>query len=214
MNIQEKWNFKDIYKTEKEFEGEVKIVREEIIKLSDFKGKLYKNAKNILKYNNITNEISKKTEKISAYSFLQYAQDMANEKNIVRNKKVEILGELISNTTYFVVPELSKMDKEDFDKAMEEEPGLKEYKEDFKDILENKKHVLEDSQEKILATFSSTFGGYSTIFEILTNTEFKYNEIEDSKGKKYPLDESVYSLYLSSADETLRKNAFNEFYVY
>ena len=212
MNIQEKWNFKDIYKTEKEFEEDIKVVREEILKLSNFKGKLYKNAKNILKYNNKTNDISKKIEKISAYAFLQYAQDMSNEKNIVRYKKVEILGELISNTTYFVVPELSKMNKEDFDKILIEEPSLKEYKENFKDILENKKHILEDSQEQILATFSSTFGGYSTIFEILTNTEFKYNDIEDSKGKKYHLDESVYSLYLGSADETLRRNAFNELF--
>lgn len=212
MNIQEKWNFKDIYKTEKEFEEDIKVVREEILKLSNFKGKLYKNAKNILKYNNKTNDISKKIEKISAYAFLQYAQDMSNEKNIVRYKKVEILGELISNTTYFVVPELSKMNKEDFDKILIEEPGLKEYKETFKDILENKKHILEDSQEQILASFSSTFGGYSTIFEILTNTEFKYNDIEDSKGKKYQLDESVYSLYLGSADETLRRNAFNELF--
>ena len=212
MNIQEKWNFKDIYKTEKEFEEDIKVVREEILKLSNFKGKLYKNAKNILKYNNKTNDISKKIEKISAYAFLQYAQDMSNEKNIVRYKKVEILGELISNTTYFVVPELSKMNKEDFGKILIEEPSLKEYKENFKDILENKKHILEDSQEQILASFSSTFGGYSTIFEILTNTEFKYNDIEDSKGKKYHLDESVYSLYLGSADETLRRNAFNELF--
>ncbi len=212
MKIQEEWNFKDIYNTEKEFEEEIKLLKEEISSLTSFQGKLFKNAKNILKLKTKSNEISKKLEKISAYAYLQYAQDMANEKNIVRYKKVEILGELISNTTYFVVPELSKMNKEDFDKIMEEEPVLKEYKESFKDILENKKHILEDSQEQILATFSSTFGGYSNIYEILTNTEFKYNEIEDSKGKKYPLDESIYSLYMASGDEVLRKNAFNEIY--
>lgn len=212
MQIQENWNFKDLYKTEKEFEKDLKDLKVEISKLSDFKGKLYNNAKNILKFKKITTEISKKLEKVSAYAFLQYAQNMTNEKNIIRYKKIEILGELISNTSYFVIPELSKMNKEDFENIMKQEVELKEHKAGFKSILKNKKHILEDSQEQILATFSSTFGGYSHIYEILTNTEFKYNDIEDSKGKKYSLNESLYSLYLTSADEILRKNAFNELF--
>lgn len=212
MDIQINWNFKDIYEKEKEFEEDIKKVRKDIKFLSDFQGKLYNNSKGILEFKNITNEISKKLAKISAYAYLQYAQDMGNNNNVVRYKKVEQLSELISNRTYFVVPELSKMEESDFNRIMKEEPELKEYRLDFEDILENKKHVLEESQEKILSTFSNTFSGYSNIYEILTNTEFKYEEIEDSKGKKYPLDESLYSLYLTSGDEVLRKNAFNGIY--
>lgn len=212
MSIQENWNFKDIYKYEKDFEKDIKILRKEIKSLSRFQGKLFNNAKNILEFKEISDEISMKIEKVGAYAFLHYAQNMQDEKNKIRYKTVELLSELISNTTYFVVPELSKMDKQDFDRMIKEEPNLKEYKQGFVNILEAKKHILEESQEKILATFSSTFGGYSNIYEILTNTEFKYNKIEDSKGKKYPLDEAVYSVYLSSDDEVLRRNAFNEIY--
>lgn len=212
MEIQENWNFKDIFETEKEFEENLKEIKLEIKSLSNFKGELYNNSKNILEFKELTNEISRKLAKVGAYAFLHYSQNMLNYKNVVRYKKVEQLSELVSNTTYFVVPELSKMEESDFERIMKKEPGLKEYKRSFDDILENKKHILEESQEKILATFSSTFCGYSNIYEILTNTEFKYEEIEDSKGKKYPLDESLYSVYLSSDDEILRKNAFTEIY--
>lgn len=212
MDIQVNWNLKDIFKSEKEFEEEIKEVKKEIKLLSEFKGKLYNNAKKILEFKNISNELSKKLEKISGYSYLKYSQDMTNNINIVRYKKVEQLGELISNTIYFVIPELSKMGKDDFDRIMKEEPELKEYKLEFDDILENKKHVLEESQEKILATFSSSFDGYSNIYKILTNTEFKFNTIKDLKGKKYPLNESVYTLYMTSSDEVLRRNAFTEMY--
>lgn len=212
MDIQVNWNLKDIFKSEKEFEEEIKEVKKEIKLLSEFKGKLYNNAKKILEFKNISNELSKKLEKISGYSYLKYSQNMTNNINIVRYKKVEQLGELISNTIYFVIPELSKMGKDDFDRIMKEEPELKEYKLEFDDILENKKHVLEESQEKILANFSSSFDGYSNIYKILTNTEFKFNTIKDSKGKKYPLNESVYTLYMTSSDEVLRRNAFTEMY--
>ena len=212
MSIQENWNLKDLYKTEKEFDDELKQVKQDIMRLSDFKGRLYNNSKVFLEFKNFTNSLNEKMIKILAYSYLNYAQNMLDEKNIIRYKKVEALGELMENVTYFVAPELAKHEKEDFSNMIKEETELKEYGKLFEDIIENKKHVLDESQEQILASFSSAFGGYSNIYEILTNTEFKYNDVEDSKGKKHELTDSTYSLCLGSDDKVLRRNAFNEIY--
>lgn len=212
MSIKEDWNVEDIYKNEAEFEEDLEKIRNLIPKIQEFKGKLYNNSKMILELERLSSYMSEIQGKISGYSYLCYAQNMLDESAIVRYKKVEALFDELSKASYFIVPELSKMDEEDFKKMMEEEPELKEHKLSYDILLENKKHVLEESQEQILATYGQAFGGYSEVYDILTNTEFKYNKIVDKDGNEHELTDSNYSLYLDSEDNVLRRNAFKEIY--
>lgn len=207
----DKWDLTHIFENEKEFETALDEVKKEIESILEYKGKL-NNAKSILSLKKFLNKLALKIEKIGAYSFLNYAQDMSEELNVARYKRVEDLQNYISKITHFIEPELSKLTKKDIDKMFSEEKELLKYKKEFEELLEDKKHILPLKQEEILSMLGSTFSGYSTIYEIFTNTEITFNKIKDSKGKEHELTQSNFSKYLASLDGILRRNAFLEIY--
>lgn len=204
------WKFEDIYEKldedcRKELE-EAKKIGKEIV---DLKGKL-NNYYDILKCLKLETNLSKISEKAGAYTYLKYSQNM---KDIETEKLSITVGNTFSNIEKelsFVTSEILENDDE-FLKKMLDDERFSKYKISLERLFKEKKHILSKKEEKILTAIGSKIS-YSGIYDILTNLEMNYGEIEDSKGEKHTLTDAMYSKYLASEDRTLRKNAYERLY--
>ncbi|MDE6476810.1 MAG: hypothetical protein K2L48_01220, partial [Mycoplasmoidaceae bacterium] len=96
---------------------------------------------------------------------------------------------------------------------------ISEYQRAFDLIFKTKKHILSEKEEKLLTKVSRINGGFERIFDTLTDSDIKFDDATDSKGKKIPLKTVAdVSKYLKNKDRQLRKttwinfnHAFNKF---
>ncbi len=204
------WKFEDIYEKldedcRKELE-EAKNIGKEIV---DLKGKL-NNYDDILKCLKLETNLAKISEKAGAYTYLKYSQNM---KDIETEKLSITVGNTFSNIEKelsFVTSEILENDDEFLEKMLDDERFSK-YKISLERLFKEKKHILSKKEEKILTAIGSKIS-YSGIYDILTNLEMNYGQIEDSKGEKHTLTDAMYSKYLASEDRILRKNAYERLY--
>lgn len=204
------WKFEDIYEKldedcRKELE-DAKNIGKEIVSL---KGKL-NNYDNILKCLKLETSLAKISEKAGSYTYLKYSQNM---KDIETEKLSVTVGNTFSNIEKelsFVTSEILENDDEFLEKMLDDERFSK-YKISLERLFKEKKHILSKKEEKILTALGSKIS-YSGIYDILTNLEMNYGEIEDSKGETHTLTDAMYSKYLASEDRTLRKNAYERLY--
>ena len=59
-----------------------------------------------------------------------------------------------------------------------------------------------------MATLSECIGGAGDVFDMIDAVDIKFEDAVDSKGIKYPLNNSNYSVYTQSGDAALRESAF------
>lgn len=91
-----------------------------------------------------------------------------------------------------------------------DDPQFSTYKQVLTEISNNGKYTLDEVSEKLLADASESLSQPSKIYEVLTNADLKFDDIEDSKGSRMPMSHGLYGAYLMSPDRTLRANAFKE----
>ena len=140
-----------------------------------------------------------------------------SELSITANKNIELKEEInnlsseVINATYFIEPNILKMNYSDIEKFYLKNEKLKEYERYLQEMFRYKEHTLSDIEEKLLANLSKTFGNNYETYELLKDSDmifpnFMVNNIE------YELDNSKYCLYIEEDNREIRKEAFNTIY--
>ncbi len=211
MDEQYNWNLQDIFENEEQFKKEKNEITKILEKIKTYQGTLCKTSDNLYNCYKLYEQALEKFEKVYAYGMLKYDLDMSNQEGIKLYKEVENLETEFSVATSFITPEITYADESEIKKYVSEE-RFKGYARDINDILEKKKHVLSKEEENILANFSETISAPENIFDILTNTEFKFGTLIDENGKEVEMTDSTYTLYLKSKEQNVRIQAFNLMY--
>lgn len=207
-----KWDLTVIFKDEKELESAKAQIKQLLEEIKKYEGKLAESAENITNCYELYEKLEELLEKVYSYCMLSYHQNMANTSRIRLYKEAEMLGVELSTTLSFIEPELTMMEENILKKYLEESPRLQRYKRILNDLIENKKHVLSQEIEKILASFGEVFASSENTYDIFTDTEFKFPEIIDEEGNKLAITHANYSKYLSSKNQEVRKQAFESMY--
>lgn len=204
------WNLTDIFENTRKYEECKKDLNQILEQIKRFQGTL-NCSKNIYDCYNLYEKALEKLEKIYAYGMLTYHLDMANQDSIKLFKEVEGIETNFSMVTAFIVPEITKMDDNELRKIIND-PSLEKYKRIVKEILEEKEHILSESQEKLLANFGEVLNSSKNTYDILTNAEFKFGNLIDENGKTQELTDGTYSRFLRSKDKNVRIQAFDLMY--
>ena len=202
------WNLSDIFKNVTEFENTKKETLDLLEKIQKFQGVLCASSDNLYNCYSLDEKALQNFEKLYAYGMLMYHSDMANQDGIKMYKEVEALSTKFSVATAFITPEITYADETKIREYIKEE-RFKNYRRDIKEILEKKKHVLSKEAENILANYSEIFSAPENTFDTMTNTEFKFGTLKNENGEEVELTDSTYSLYITSKDINVRKQAFN-----
>ena len=206
------WNLEDLFKNEEEFEKEIKLLNEKIENIKQYKGTLKSSSTKIYECYNLYERATEHYEKIYAYGMLRYHLDMGNSDNIKLFKKCEAISTEFERETSFITPEIKNIESNILLKYLDQNENLKRYERQIKEIIREKKHILSDKEEELLANYMEVFSSMENTFDILTNTEFKFGKLVDENGEEIELTDSNYTKYLKSKSEKVRKQAFNLMY--
>ena len=210
--IEEKytWDLSYIYKKDSDWQNDFNKVSKEIKQISNFKGILVSNAKNLLNYLNLSCLLERKLYKLYYYANLKHDQDTTNSKYQEMLGKIKNLINKYEELDAYSNPELMRVDYNLIKDFYKQEPKLKEYEFILENIYRFKKHILDDDTEKLLSSLSKVFDKSAETFEMLTDADMKFGMITDEKEHEVELTESNYRVFLQSKDRNIRKKAFEQ----
>lgn len=200
-----KWDLSSYCKDDKSFLQQYNYLKDHLKDLVAFKGKL-SDENELIKCLKLEEDLSTKLSVLYVYSVLRIREDALNSHNKENLTLVENLANNYSTETSFIDVEVKKYKTIDL-KRLEKTTPYKNY---FKGIIKGRKLILSEKEEKIISKTSDIAGGYSDIFDMFNDGDLKFNDVEDSLGKKHKLNHSNYIELMESKDRTLRKNTLKE----
>ena len=207
--IENTWKVEDIYPNLDVFIEELEAVKKRSKELLKYKDHLM-DASSLYAYLKGYEELSEKLYTLGCYTSLLSDQDGSNAfYQDLKGKANVVITEINAKQAFFEV-ELLKLC--DIDTYFEKEPGLKRYKRFIQDIYRLKPYTLSMEKEELLAGCQNIFSSSERAFYILNDVDTKFENVTDAKGNVLPLTSGSYVDYLESADETLRKSAFENMY--
>ena len=207
-----KWDLEKIYKSYDEWKEDYNLIKEKINTISDYKDKFLNSPEDLYEFMKLLEDISLKVDKLYTYAHLHNDEDTSNTFYQELEGKARDLYIAYSEEISFVEPDMLKFGEDKISSYISEFKELEYFKKDFHDIFRYKDHILSEKEEKLLSTLSNAFSNPEDVFEYLTDTDMKFGFIKDESGEEVELNNSNYSVYLTSRDRRVRKDAFEMMY--
>lgn len=207
-----KWDLTKIYKNDKEFIKDHKVVEDLIRNFSYEANKIIKDAKYLYDIYSTIVDLRRKIENLYVYASLTYYQDVSNTNSI---KNLDLINNLYNEYSLKVSSfdsNLLKIDYKDIEEMYKKENRLLEFKRNFEVKFRYKKHILSEIEEELIAKLQKTFERNNKVFSNLTDSDIDFGFIKDENGKKVALTNTNYSLYIKSTNRKVRESAFKTLY--
>ncbi|MEJ5261205.1 MAG: oligoendopeptidase F [Ignavibacterium sp.] len=211
INEKYKWNLKDIYETDEQWENDFKWIEEQLYKYSNYRGKLTESADKLLECLKLDEEIGIKLERLSLYAMLAKDSDMRISKYHAMDDRVKNLYAKVLSESSFIRPEILSLDEAILQKWIDENNALRLYKHFFDDILRSKPHTLDSDKESILALSSEIAQVPYNTYSIFTNADMKFPFVKDEEGREIQMSHGRYYAAMYSKDREYRKRAFKAY---
>ncbi|MEE8437832.1 MAG: oligoendopeptidase F [Candidatus Neomarinimicrobiota bacterium] len=180
---------------------------------SKYEDNLGKNGLTLLECLQLNDEAGMLLDRLWSYAARKADVDLGNTENQARRQKIRGLYTKLSKATAFIDPEILTISPRKLNKYLKKHAGLKVYKHYFDELSRVQDHVLSKKEEKLLALAGRVTSGASTTYGILTNTDFKWGNIEDEDSNSVEMSGRRYYRYTSSSDRRVRHDAYMEVYV-
>ena len=195
INEEYKWDLTKIFKDNNEFYSCLEETKKLIEEFKKHEGHVMDNAKSLLSTIKDDIEISRRMEKLYSYAHMLCDQDISNNQNQELLSKVMNLYDLAIKNSYFISPEILKVDQNIIDKYLEDE-DLKEFKRYIEKIYRYKEYTLSDEEERLLSKLSKAHGNDETTYSYLTDSDMKLGTIKDEEGNTVELTDTNYGIYI------------------
>ena len=205
------WNLKDIFENEDDMKEAIENLDEYIERIKTYKGKLNNSVDEFYGCYSTLEKAYEVFEKIYGYAMLNYHQDMSNTESIKMFKDAEKLASSLSEAESFISPETSKIENERLEEYLQDERN-KGYEKTVRDIIKDKKHILSEEVEAVLASYQEVFSTAENTYDIFTDTEFDFPSIKDDDGNELEMNSAIYAKYLMDPSKNVRKQAFESMY--
>ena len=207
-----KWDLNFLYKSDDEYNNDIKKISDLIDKLPDYKGKLTNSSENLYNFLKLDEEISIILGNLYVYASCKYNEDVSVSVNGQRQNQLFNIESIYNDKSNFVMPELMKTDYKIIEKYIKENDKLKEFKFDLEMLYRYQKYTLSDKEESLLTKISEQSYKYENNFELITNSLIDFGTIKDEDRNEVELTIGNYSKYIRSKDRRVRKDAFNARY--
>lgn len=205
-----KWDLSKIYSSINNIREDIKNVRNKLTEFSKYKDISY-DENSLYEVINLSMEVSRIISKLEVYASLLCDEDTSINKNIELKEEINNLSSEVIKATYFIEPNILKMNYSDIEKFYLKNEKLKEYERYLQEMFRYKEHTLSDIEEKLLANLSKTFGNNYETYELLKDSDMIFPNFMVN-NTEYELDNSKYCLYIEDDNREIRKEAFNTIY--
>ena len=208
----DKWNLSSIYKSDAEWEADLKQLPELTKKVTAFKGQLGKSKENLLKALKAYEELSLKAETVYHYASLQHYADEGDAAATEREGQAMMAYTELSAEISFFDPELQTIDENELRKWICDS-DYADYKIYIEKQLYKKQHILSEEEERLMSLQMQPGQTADNAFSMLTNVDLnkQFGTIL-ADGKEVPLTQSTFSTLIKNHDRTVREKTYKQFY--
>ena len=211
----DQWDLTRIYKTQEEFEADLKKMKEEVIPaLAGLEGKLGQ-AKTLSQYLALQREADRLLSRLSMFASMRSDLDKRNVTNATDLSKVENLFNDYNSAVSYADPEILKLGQDYISSHFEKHPEDKDFDFEFDKLFRGAKHVLPGDQEKLVSYFAPIQGEGANLYSQLSVSDYLPKTITLKSGKEQEVSDANWtSLVTSAACEEDRKAIFDSLYTW
>ena len=208
-----KWNTEDIYKDWNEWQKDVEKMKELMKEIPQYENKIENSREEFVKLIHLEEKLSRILEKVYLYPYMLKDLDSTDQLVSQKLQEIEFLYAQFSVATSWISPKILKIPKETLEKWIDENDEIKDHKFNLMELYRLKAHVLDKDKEKLLSHFSQYMGAVNDIYDELSTSDIKWNEIVLSTGEKVLVTNGMYSKILDgNKNQDDRRKAFEALY--
>jgi oligoendopeptidase F len=151
-------------------------------------------------------------EKVYVYANMRSHEDSANGYYQGLADRTESLAVEVSSASSFIVPEILTIPDEKLAGFVKENEKLAFYKKYLDEIVRTKPHILNATEEQIMAMSGEMANAPGSIYSMLNNADIKFPTIKDEHGKEIEITKGRFIQLMESNDRRVRKDAFEALY--
>lgn len=212
INEKDTWDLSTIFETDQKWEEELARLTEDTKEAASLEGHLLDSAESLLNITERYLDLNRRLEKLYVYAHMKNDQDTRVAKYQEYYAKAMTLYSQLDQVFSFYEPEFMTITEEQYQNFLAEEPKLQPYKHFFDKLLQNKKHVLSQREEELLAGAGEIFGAASETFAILDNADIVFPFVKDEDGNEVQLSHGVYMRLVESKNREVRRGAYEALY--
>ncbi len=211
---QDKWNVEALFPTLTEWEVEFDRFAPagslpQWPELAKFKGRLGESPEILKQALDTLFAISRKLRLLYTYAHLRHDEDITQDANKVAYNKISSIYHQFNEESSWFDPELLALSDATINNMLTS-PILADYHFCIEKIVRVKQHMLPEEQEALLAMTGKALQAPQKAFSAISDADFKFGTITDSKGNKKELTHGSYGLYIRDQDRQLREHAFKQ----
>ncbi len=207
-----KWKLEDIYDSQEKWEEDFIKVKELSKEITGYKGTLGQSADKLLECLKLRDHMLSINDNLFVYARMRKDEDNSNPTYQALSDRAVALYTEVTASISFIEPEIISIPEETLKHYMDTNSELQLYRQHIDEILRQKKHILSQKEEEILALAGDMADAPSDIFTIFNNADLKFPFIKDENGNDVELTKGRYISFLESTDRRVRKDAFNALY--
>lgn len=208
-----KWNTEDIYKDWNEWQKDVEKMKELMKEIPQYENKIENSREDFVKLIKLEENLSRILEKVYLYPYMLKDLDSTDQLVSQKLQEIEFLYAQFSVATSWISPKILEIPKETLEKWIDENDEIKDHKFNLMELYRLKAHVLDKDKEKLLSHFSQYMGAVNDIYDELSTSDIKWNEITLSTGEKVLVTNGMYSKILDgNKNQDNRRKAFEALY--
>ena len=202
------WATETVFPNDESWEAAFAEVDKDIADLAGFKGTLNDGPESLLKFLRFRDEVGPRFEQVWVYASLKSDEDTREGKYQGMEDRVRSLAVKWGQNTAWVEPELTAIPWETLEKWMKQNDELAVYHQSLHDLFRQKKYILSEKEERLMALGGQVRSTPSTAYNLLSNADMQYPTIVDDEGNTVELDDQAFYLYMRSPDRRVRKDAY------
>ncbi len=206
----DKWDLTVLYKSDGEWEADLKSIPALTEKVLAFKGHLADSSQTLLQALKALEAVDRTMEKAYHYASLLHEADQSDGKAQEMEKRAVMEYGKYSAAVSFWDPELLAIPDEKINEWIQD-GAFDDYRVYIRKSLHIKPYILSEKEERILALQMESGQTASATFSLLNNVDMEFGTVR-ADGKDRPLTHSTYSDFMENPDRAVRKEAYGKFY--
>ena len=209
VNDRYKWKVSHIVENDEVWNEKFQAIVAEFQILPTYKGKLGDDA-TLLEFLKKQDELTIELIKLYLYAHMNSDADTRDDNYQQMQRRIQSALVMISSSLSFVETEICLRSEEQL-LALSEKPEFSDYGYMLEKLAKDKKHVLSEEVEKVLADVGSFSGGFREAFSMFDNADVKFKKITID-GVETEMSHGVYGYALQSGDQATRQAAFESMF--
>lgn len=208
----DKWDLSSIYKSNEEWEENLKVLPSLTEKVVQYKGRLGESSDVLLEALKALEEAELRMETVYHYASLQHEADEDDSSATDRDGRAMMAYTRMMSDLSFIDPEIQSVDETKLRKWISL-PEFKDYKIYIEKLLHFKKYILSEKEERILSLQMQPAQTPYNAFSVLSNVDMnKMFGTVNVCGEERPLTETTWSVFMENQDRKVREEAYKKFY--